>query len=153
MKNKIIAISCVVAIALVTVIAVALAAPGTNDDPIVSLSYVEQRLSQVQADLNAKINDLQNAPAIAASTFTVVEVQAGQKLVADEGTEMILRQGSATVFATQKGGLANTTSGVDLQDGSAAPANSLLICPLPDGRGLKANTYLLVMVKGKYTLN
>jgi len=153
MKNKIIAISCVVSIALVTIIAVALAAPGTNDDPVVSLSYVEQRLTQVQDDLNSKINDLQNAPAVAASSFTVIEVQQGQKLIAAEGTEMILRQGSATIFATKKGGIANTTTGVDLQDGVAAPANSLLICPLADGRGLKANTYLLVMVKGKYTLN
>jgi len=153
MKNKIIALSCVFGIALVTIVAVAFAAPGTNDDPIISLSYFEQRLSQLQTTLEAEINSLSNASVAAASKFTVVSVPAGKKLIAGEGTEMILRMGSATVFATAKGGLANTTSGWDNEDGSKAQANTLLICPIADGRGLKANTDLLVMVKGDYTLN
>jgi hypothetical protein len=153
MKNKIIALSCVFFVALVAVIAVVWAAPGTNDDPIISLSYFEQRLSQLKTELTTKIDLLDNASIAAQSKFVVVEVPKGKKLIAGEGTEMILRMGHAKVFATKKGGLANTTEGIDLQDGVQSPANSLMICPIADGRGLYAESDLLVMVKGIYTLN
>ncbi|MCL2739753.1 MAG: hypothetical protein FWE47_00955 [Oscillospiraceae bacterium] len=154
MKNKIIALSCVISVVLVAIIGVVWAAtPGGADDPIISLSYLDQRISQLKTELTNKIDLLDNASIAAQSKFVVVEVPKGKKLIAGEGTEMILRMGKATVFASKKGGLANTTEGVDLQDGVRSPANSLLICPIADGRGLYADDDLLVMVKGIYTLN
>ena len=152
MKNKLIATISVTAVIFAAIAIVIFAAPGTNEDPIVSLSFVEQRLLQLKTELTGEINKLDPNMQRAMMTFKVVEVKKGQKLVCGEGTEMILRQGKAEIFATKKGGLANTTTGWDLGDGTAAPFNSLLICPLADGRGLKAQEDLLVMVKGTYTL-
>ena len=60
--------------------------------------------------------------------------------------------GSATVIATQKGGLADTTGGYDLANGTAMPSNHLLIVPVNDGRGISANNDVLVMVKGAYNI-
>ena len=68
------------------------------------------------------------------------------------GCELILRQGSANIIATTKGGLADTTVGGDLADGTAMPSNHLLIVPLDDGRGIQATSTVLVMVKGEYTI-
>lgn len=150
-KGKTVLAASVLGIMLTAVCVSILAAPGTSDDPIVSLGFVEQRLSQVQEYLNARIDMLDPDMQIAMQTFRLVEVPAGNRLAGVEGTEMILRQGTATIFSTQLGGLANTTTGLDLQDGAPVPANSLLVVPRSDGRGMVAETDLLVMVKGAFT--
>ena len=64
--------------------------------------------------------------------FEVVNVGAGKKVIAGEGTEMILRMGSGTVIESMRGGIADTTEGADLADGTAVPSNHLLIVPLAD---------------------
>ena len=58
----------------------------------------------------------------------------GQTLMAEKGTELILRMGTANVIASQKGGLSDVTGGVDLADGGHLPSNHLLSVPLGDGR-------------------
>ncbi|MDD3765557.1 MAG: hypothetical protein PHF89_00035 [Eubacteriales bacterium] len=120
-----------------------LAAPGDADDPVVTLSYIKQILLP---DIEQKINSS------SAAVFKVVDVPQGSKVILDAGTEIILRMGSATVIATEKGGLADVTSGVDLQHESAVPANSLLIAPLADGRGIHATDNVILMIKGGYTI-
>ncbi len=107
---------------------------GDSDDPVVSKSYIDTYI----------------APQL---SYEVVSVEAGQSVICGAGCELILRMGDATVIATEKGGLADVTSGVDLADGSAMPSNHLLIVPLADGRGISANTDLLVMIKGNYTIS
>ena len=86
------------------------------------------------------------------ASFTVVNLNAGQSVIGEAGTEMILRMGSGKIIATQKGGLADTTSGYDLSNGTAAPSNHLLIVPVADGRGFKAETDSIIMIKGGYTV-
>jgi hypothetical protein len=119
------------------------AAPGDEDDPIITLSYIEQVLVP---SITKQINQT------AAPVFEVVDIEAGSSLICEAGTELILRKGTATVIATEKGGLANVTSGIDLQNNAPVPANSLLIVPLSDGRGITAQDDLILMIKGKYTI-
>lgn len=103
--------------------------PGSSADPLVSKSYVDQM-----------------------TIFRVVTVPAGQTIIGDGGTEIVLRGGKATAITTAQGGLLNVTSGVDVQQGEAISPNHLIVVPRNDGRGFLAETDLVLMVKGPATI-
>jgi len=135
---------------------IVMAEPGGEDDPIISLSYIEKTvIPELKEYVDAKIAAISgnSGNSVKAPVFEVVEISQGQKLIAEAGTELILRMGSATIIATEKGGLADTTAGYDLPNLSNMPSNHLLIVPLGDGRGLVAQTDIIVMVKGGYSIN
>ncbi len=119
------------------------AAPGDVGDPVITLSYIE---SVLMPTLSKQIEQT------VTPSFEVVDVGAGKTVICEAGTELILRKGSATVLSTEKGGLANVTSGIDLPNGAALPANSLVIVPRSDGRGVIAKDDLILMIKGKYSI-
>ncbi len=131
-----------------------LAEPGGNDDPLISKSYIENVLMpSIKQYVESRIAEVNSgASSGKAETFKVVEVKKGQQLICSAGTELILRMGTATIIATEKGGIADTTAGFDLANNAPMPANHLLIVPVADGRGIKATVDVLVMVKGGYTL-
>ncbi len=143
-------------ICICTMFTVVLAEPGTDDDPLISKSYIEDYLMPkieqlIESKLAALGGSTGSGSTAQAEAFVVVEAKAGDKIICSAGAELILRMGKATVIATEKGGLADTTAGHDLSDGSAMPSNHLLIVPVADGRGLKADTDIIVMIKGGYT--
>lgn len=111
------------------------ASPGTDDDPLVTKSYLDSVLN------NAKF-----------SSYTLVSMKKTQQLICAEGTEFILRQGKGIIFSDANGGFADTTVGADLTDGAAVPANHLLICPVSKWRGFTATEDVLVLVKGDYSV-
>lgn len=135
---------------------VVLAEPGASDDPLISKSYIENQLMpEIRRYVESKIAEVKSGGTSSSSSgekFEVVEVKAGGEVICAAGTELILRMGSATVIATEKGGAADTTSGFDLANGEAMPSNHLLIIPVSDGRGVKANTDIILMIKGGYTV-
>lgn len=102
------------------------AEPGTGADPLVSKSYVDQ-----------------------AALFRVVEVPAGQVIIGEAGTELVLRAGQATAIVSPQGGLLDVSGGNDTPQGAQIPANHLIVIPRSDGRGFKATTDLVLMVKGR----
>ncbi|MGI6574685.1 MAG: hypothetical protein ACOX3A_02255 [bacterium] len=103
--------------------------PGTEADPVVAKSYVDKYV-QLQ----------------------VVELIAGQSLLADGGTELILRGGQAEAITSPLGGLADLTGGKDLAQGARIPANHLLLVPRDDGRGVFAVTDIILLVRGGYEI-
>ena len=132
--KKIIITVLALAVVLSTVGAVTLFAdPGDSSDPIITLSYVED---VVKKELS----------------FQIVNMEKGDTLIGEAGTEIILRMGTAEIIATEKGGLADLTSGTDLANGTNMPANHHLVIPVDDGRGIKAKNAVIVMVKGDFTL-
>ena len=132
--KKIIITVLALAVVLSTVGAVTLFAdPGDSSDPIITLSYVED---VVKKELS----------------FQIVNMEKGDTLIGEAGTEIILRMGTAEIIATEKGGLADLTSGTDLANGTNMPANHHLVIPMDDGRGIKAKNKVIVMVKGDFTL-
>lgn len=138
MKKKIIA--SLVAMTLIFSAAVtymAYAQAGDGEDPIISLSYLKEIFApEIKTELS----------------FKVVNVSKGQSLIGGAGTELIQRMGTSKIVATQKGGIADTTDGYDLANGMVTPANHLLVVPLGDGRGVKAETDCIFMVKGSYEI-
>jgi hypothetical protein len=152
MKNikKIKAIS--VIICVVSLFTVVLAEPGGADDPLVTKSYVETVLiPQITSYIDQKIGSGGSASATSDS-FVVVNMKEGQNMICSAGTELILRMGKATVIATEKGGLADTTAGYDIGNANDMPSNHLLIVPVADGRGITAQNDVIVMVKGRYEI-
>lgn len=103
--------------------------PGSSADPLVSKSYVDQQ-----------------------TLFRVVSVPAGQTIIGQAGTEIVLRGGKATAITTQQGGLLNVSAGTDMQQGEEIPSNHLIVIPRSDGRGFMAISDLVLMVKGSATI-
>ncbi|MBR4941935.1 MAG: hypothetical protein IKZ19_08055, partial [Clostridia bacterium] len=73
-----------------------------------------------------------------AGVYTVVQLAAGQRVIAGESCEIILRSGTATVTlsAESLGGISDITAGVDLAAGVSVETNHLLLVPRNDGRGI-----------------
>lgn len=126
---------------LVAVTVVAVSALASGDDPVISLSYLNDIF---MPKVEKKIQE--------SSTFTVVTVPKGKFFVAGEGCEFILRSGSADIITSQSGGVCDTTDGVDLAQETIAPLNHLLVAPRDDGRGFWARTEVIVMAKGAYSI-
>ncbi len=136
---------------LVGMFTVVLAEPGGSDDPLITKSYIENHvMPAVREYVEEKIAGISSGTAAANASFEVVEADAGKQIICSKGAELILRMGSATVIATEKGGLADTTAGYDLSNGIPMPSNHLLIVPVDDGRGIKAETDVIVLIKGGY---
>jgi len=122
--------------------------PGTQGDPLVTLSYVEQRMEQMQFYIDEKVADAERNRT--AATFEVIEVKAGQAVIAGKGTELIIRGGKASAITSELGGLSDVTAARDIKSGESVPANHLIIIPRDDGRGIKAKTDLFIMIKGAF---
>ena len=120
--------------------------PGSNEDPLVTLSYINNVLMpQVKSYVDSKATASNDG-------FEIVNLKGGQTVIAGASTEMILRMGNAQIVATQKGGVADVTLGIDLQNGAVMPSNHLLIVPLDDGRGAQMLSDGIIMIKGSYTI-
>ncbi|MDA8344319.1 MAG: hypothetical protein M0Z66_02420 [Thermaerobacter sp.] len=159
------------------------ATPGSSQDPLASVSYVGQAVQNaltqqvpalvtqgIQSALPGVVTplvqstvqtDVQNAIATlpqggGSEQVAVVSVPPGQKLVAQQGTEFILRGGNGTVSLspTSAGGFSDLTGGQDLGQGASVPMNHLLLAARSDGRAITpvGNVRLLVIVIGQYTL-
>lgn len=104
-------------------------APGSDADPLVTQSYVDQF-----------------------HTLVVLQLNPGQKLECSGGTQVIVRSGIARAVASAQGGVCDVTAGKDLAQGERVALNHLLIVPRTDGRGIAAETALFVMVRGPHVL-
>lgn len=164
MKNK--KLVTILAFVLVAVVfagigAYAATTLGTQNDPLVTLSYLNERL---YPELVSKISDeadkaaaevaqaLENAAGGGAESYAVVTLSQGQRLVGGVGCEILLRIGSATVSASDSPGLVDVTSASSLNDGSSLTANHLYMVTI-EGNGIKAAAATVkVLVRGSYTI-
>jgi hypothetical protein len=126
--------------------------PGSESDPIVSLSYLNIKLEEIRDYIDEKLDERTEAPS-SGDALVVVELQSGQVLEGGAGTEIIKRSGEAVAIASSLGGLSDVTAGADIADGGNVPTNHMLIVPRGDGRGIfvtKDKTF--VMVRGEYNI-
>jgi len=118
--------------------------PGSQSDPIVTKSYVDLVESKLRQYVDSKSNG--------SKELEIVYLANGEQLIAESGTEIILRSGIATVIDAPNGGLCDITAGKDLKKGEEISQNHLLIVPRSDGRGVKAQTNVVLMVRGSFTV-
>ena len=166
-KKMMIAFICVGILTLAFMLTTAaIPAPGSAEDPLVTRSYVVRLISELtgiqgggaltQQQMDTIVNEVVNrlgATGVASDIFTPVHMTSGQTLFGHEGTELILRSGSAIVQASGVDGLANVTSGIDQTVGEVVERNHLLIVPRADGRGVHATSDVWILVKGSFTIH
>ncbi len=131
--------------------------PGSNEDPIVTKSYVDLQIDRIKEYIDNKTqgsNENTNNPSNIGNSpsLEIVNVSKDQKIILDSGSQIILRGGKGKIIDSPNGGIADLTQGVDLKMNYDAPANHLLMIPKSDGRGIKAITDCIFMVVGKYTI-
>ena len=165
MKRKIALILTAVLLGLAVCLPAAAAGAGTADDPLVTLSYlnetflaaVQKRIDEAVASRNASLTayidgKLGGGSAGTASSFAVVTIPAGKTLVGDIGCEVMLRVGGATCVSPSTPGLIDETTGGTLENGKALVKNHLYMMTI-EGRGVKAgNGTVKVLVRGSYTI-
>ncbi|WP_072470355.1 hypothetical protein [Urinicoccus massiliensis] len=118
---------------------------GTEKDPVVTVSYLNEKLAQLKNTGGAGM-------ASTGSEMKLVELKAGDRIIAAAGSELILRSGEATAIATDLGGLSDLTKGKDIKHARQVERDHLLVIPRSDGRGLLAKTSALVLVRGSYSV-
>ncbi len=122
-----------------------------DDQKVQKLTEKVNELTTLLLTMNQKIVELEKGTKNDEG-FKVVEVEAGKKLYAGAGAEIIVRAGTATGLVGEFGGLANVTSGKDVESGAEVPLNSLLISARNDYRGIEATTKVWIMIRGSYTI-
>ena len=121
-------------------VAAASGTPGSESDPVVTKSYVDTQIAELKSSGGTS------------ASYVAVQMTAGQKLIGNEGTEVILRSGEATAIDNGANGVSDVTGAMDLMTGQSVAQNHLLLIPRSDGRGIQAITEVWVMVRGSYSV-
>ncbi len=145
---------------------------GTKQDPLITLSYLNETLTpelleefdsradakaaEVQTLLNQKIEELtkkiEEQEAGVYSTYSVVALDAGDTITCGVGAELMLRIGSVACTAADTPGLIDMTTGGTAENGSTLTVNHMYACTIA-GHGVRASEYSMVLVRGEYTVS
>lgn len=153
MKNKIKRVGLILSSLFIILGArVVFSEPGTEGDPLVTISYVEKKIDQVREQIKFYVDSKVSGETGGGNVLEVVNLSSGQSIIGKSGTEIILRGGSATAIASNLGGLSDLTSGEDIiMNGKISP-NHLLLIPRDDGRGAYSTTDTIFLVRGEYEI-
>ncbi len=161
MKHKKILILLAVVISLTVVFAT----PGSEDDPLVSVSYLETKLNALKSELVTMLQEHQNSQTTPEENSTVASQESttqvfealqfapGSQIVFGASTEFIIRRGTATLIDPDLNNMPDLTSGIDIEKDQVIPLNHHMLCPRRDGRGLTVaddSDPFWIMIKGDY---
>lgn len=161
-------------------LAAASGSAGTANDPLVTLSYlnnvfapslnatVDKAVAANEEALKAALNeaidkwsaDIRNQAGNTpggsgtggGAVFSVVTLSNGQTLTGSVGCEIMLRVGSAVCVSPESPGLIDTTGGSTLNNGGALATNHLYMVTV-ETRGVRATSGTVkVLVRGSYTV-
>ena len=153
---------------------------GTSSDPLVTLSYLNEKfLPQILSEVDKKTASREqtlsnklteqvksetqafeqkygassgNTSGGTAASFTVVTLNQGQILYMGVGCEAMLRTGSGVCVAASTPGLIDETSGAALAGGLALQQNHLYMATV-DSRGVQASANSTkLLVRGNYSV-
>lgn len=163
--SRMIGCICFIAIALITGVILAGAAGGDSSDPVISKSYYDQNWTALKKDLEKKVDMMVDGDFsftqqdLSKSTYKRISVPNGKIVIINEGSEVLLRGGSATAYFTGNGArLINTATGKELGKNATVPKNVILLSTANDGRGLRitgstsGKTTAPILIKGTYTI-
>ena len=163
-KNRrlagIVALSVVFAALSITAFA---ADPGSEKDPLVTLSYlketffdsimkeVDEKIDQRNEQIAQKVSGTEGSSSMA-DTFAVVTMVDGQVLSGGIGCEVMLRVGSAVCSSPENPGLIDQTDASILNNGGSLVKNHLYMMTI-EGRGVKATAATTkLLVRGGYSI-
>lgn len=157
MKNKmflIFQLIFVLVAVLTATVVIAEDSQAEKDSPA-SKGYVNEKIEELLETLESGgiINVAPSAPSdLSKYKYVPVHVGVGQKLIGDEGTEVILRVGRSFAVVTGAESLIDVTSGTELKDKAEISKNHIVIVPRNDGRGVRVVEDAWFLVKGGYTI-
>lgn len=134
---------------------------GSAGDPLVTKSYVDEKVSEVidlvstvieqgqNENTNPNTDNNSNAGSSSMTYQAIGPIEAGQVIYGGEGTEIILRGGSAKAVCPGENGLSNLTNGTDIANEKEIPLNNLVVIPRRDGRGIRIESTAYIMVRGE----
>lgn len=139
----------------------ALAATGTSDNPLVTLSYLtdtfkksilaqtDSKLAAAQSTYEAKLEQKIQSSGNSGTTigaYSVVRITNGQTLTLNKNCEVMLRSGTVQYSGNA---LTDTTSGSVLAQGSTVQKNHLYFSA--DGMAiLQATSSVTILIRGNY---
>ena len=143
------------------------AAAGGTDDPLVTLSYlnnvynskvqamvddtVDKRKAELEQALANVLAGQSGTSGSSSAVFSVVTLSRGQAIVGDVGCEVMLRIGSAACGADSVG-LIDTTAGSVLGSGAALTANHLYMVTINPRTVPATSNSAKLLVRGPYTI-
>ncbi len=153
--------------------------PGSAGDPLVTQSYVDEKYNalynqiasqslgaassggvmtseqrnDIIAEVLTQIEQTYGSDGAEDMLYTPVFANNGQIILGGEGTEIILRSGTAAGYVQGLNGLSDITTGMDIMGSVPVSLNHLLIVPRDDGRGVRATSDAWFLIKGPYTIH
>lgn len=134
------------------------------DDPLVSLSYVNDVLGpQIAENILKQINnkyakaeDINSLPQFG---YTYLTLNGGQTLTAGGICEVVILEGNASALVTSAAnisagrGLSDLTDGKVIANGENILPNHQIVIPKNDGRGFVAlSDTLIILIRGEYNI-
>ena len=153
----------------------ALAANGDENDPLVTLSYLEKTVlpgvvEEVEEATEPKLDELEKALAdqiavyeqemksltdsasAGSASYTLVTLTKDQTMYLDVGCELMLRVGSATVNAATSPALIDIATGGTINNGTSLTKNHLYMSTIPDRTLTSTAETVKLLVRGGYTV-
>lgn len=153
----------------------AMAASGDKNDPLVTLSYLEETvlpdlLGQVekktadrQKELDKNFQDkidgykkevagLAGSGGEAGASYTLVTLTSGQTMYLEVGCELMLRVGTATVNSGTNPALVDISTGGTVNSGTALIKNHLYMSTIPDRTIKPTAATVKLLVRGGYVV-
>ena len=131
------------------------AQPGSAGDPVVTRSYVDYQINQLR-ELIMGTNGGTISSDNVSQDVRYIPVQAfdGDVIVGHEGTEIILRSGTASVVVPGENGITNATTGRELLNDAVIERDNLIIIPRQDGRGVRITSEeAWFLIRGGHDIN
>lgn len=143
---------------------------GSESDPIVTKSYVEKKIIELEKRMNdvnqaallstnsaleAKLESIKNTTLTQSSPtseFVLSQVKKGDFIAVSDGGLFIMRAGTAVAVASSSGGLSDLTTGENLLSDHAVKSNHLILVSKNDGRGIRMTYDGWIMVKGTFKI-
>lgn len=129
---------------------------GSQSDPLVTLSYINETLrkdmtNQFDTQLDQAVGELENrfekSMASSAGAYVTVSLSGGQSVIGGEGCEILCRSDKAVSVGT----LVDLTDGRTVKAGSALVKNHLYMAS--DGQsGIKVSESVNMLVRGVYSV-
>ena len=124
---------------------------GATDFVITRSDVDDGSGKETALSLRKQLAELKSEPD--SSGYEIVCLKSGQKLLASEPCEMILRSGSAIIVSITTNGVNDLSDGNELMNTAAAPLYHSLLVPRGDGRGIQITSgEAYVMVRGGHQI-
>lgn len=124
------------------------AQPGSQGDPLVTLSYLESRLADIAGNAATNTGNAGTASGnVNSAGFTRIDLTKGQSLILSDGSEMVVYSGNGTVLGTT--GMMSLTGAEMFPAGTSVVLYTQFL-GIGGNSGVKAGGNMTIYIRGGY---